>query len=412
MKRGVLVVAVVLLLAVLLLASVGPSSAQVPIPGLSPTPLPPPPVDPQPSPSPTEQPPPPPPEGGGDGAPPPTSGGTPSPSRSSPGPVPAPAVAAPPPLVIPDLVRSPSRTTARLLEIVAPLADRGLPIETAMIKAAPPFPVAGYSWFTDDWMFPRYIPTPHLHEGTDIIAESGTPIVASGPGVLAAMNTTPVGGNIIWIVGDDGNAIYYAHLLSFGEGLQAGQRVEMGTVIGYVGNTGNAIGSVPHVHLEIHPAIRDRAGRIIDSGVNIDSLGFARSRTPPTNPKPYLDQWLVQAEARAQEFVVQYMQRVAGMSRQIHFSNRIDDIFQTDSLERPDRLATLAAFDPTLGILGLARQGVLSTPQLNGRTAEERSLEEQRLAAVKFLVESPKIKWATLTGGFERRPGPLAPPAG
>jgi hypothetical protein len=272
-----------------------------------------------------------------------------------------------------------------------------------MIRASPPFPVAGFSWFTDDWMFPRYVPTPHLHEGTDIFAESGTPVVASGPGTLVALNTTPVGGNVAWVVGDDGNAFYYAHLLSFPEGMQAGQRVDAGTVIGFVGNTGNAIATAAHVHFEIHPPILDKKGRVLQSGVNVDpTTGFARSKTPPTNPKPHLDRWLVEAEARAQNLVLELVRRLSGLTRQIHFSQRIDDLFQVDTAERPRELMWFSPLAPQLGLIGLARQAAYSTTLSRVRTEAERSAEEQRLAAIRLAVDSPLLELSTLIGGFGR----------
>ncbi|MGH2768314.1 MAG: M23 family metallopeptidase, partial [Actinomycetota bacterium] len=131
----------------------------------------------------------------------------------------------------------------------------------------PPFPVAGLAHFSHDWKLPRWTPSPHLHEGTDIFAAEGTPIVASGPGKVAATARVPVGGISVWIVADDGNAFYYAHLRGFAKGLQRGQRVEVGTVIGYVGDTGNAEGGPPHLHFELHPPLKNRRREIVASGV-------------------------------------------------------------------------------------------------------------------------------------------------
>lgn len=270
-----------------------------------------------------------------------------------------------------------------------------------MIRATPPFPVAGFSWFSDDWMFPRYFPTPHLHEGNDIFADPGTPVVASGPGVLVALNSTPVGGVVAWVVGDNGDTYYYAHLMGYPEGLIAGQRVDAGTVIGYLGNTGDAIFSQPHLHFEIHPAIKDRKGRIIQSGVTIDPTnGFAHSTTPPTNPKPYLDQWLQEAEARAHAFVLDLVRRLSGLTRQIYFSQRVDDIFQVNTAERPKELMWFSALNPAIASMGLAREAAFSTAIPRTRTEVERSAEEQQLAAIRLAVQSPTLDLAALTGGF------------
>jgi murein DD-endopeptidase MepM/ murein hydrolase activator NlpD len=389
------------LVALMIFVAGAPAGAQLPpdpIPTLSPPPAPPPPGS-SPSPSPSPQPPPP---SQNPNQPPPTQTNPNQPPSGAPGPSPvaSPAPGSVPGLVVPNLVRTPSRTTARLLEIVSPLTNLGVPVDHAMIRASPPFPVAGFSWFSDDWMFPRYFPTPHLHEGNDIFADPGTPVLASGPGVLAAINTTPVGGNVAWVVGDNGDTYYYAHLIGYPEGLQAGQRIDAGTVIGYVGNTGDAIFSAPHLHFEVHPAIKDRKGRIIQSGVTIEASGIAHSTTPPTNPKPYLDRWLAEAEARANAFVLDLVRRLSGLTRQIYFSQRVDDIFQVETAERPQELMWFSALDPALASMGLARQAAYSSVIPRTRTEVERSAEEQQLAAIRLAVQSPTLELATLTGGF------------
>ncbi|MCU1393667.1 MAG: putative metalloendopeptidase [Ilumatobacteraceae bacterium] len=87
-----------------------------------------------------------------------------------------------------------------------------------------------------------------LHQGVDMIAARGTQIVAVVDGVATPKQNT-LGGNTISLAGADGNRYYYAHLDSYGT---TGPVVK-GTVIGYVGDTGDAKYSTPHLHLEIHP---------------------------------------------------------------------------------------------------------------------------------------------------------------
>ena len=57
----------------------------------------------------------------------------------------------------------------------------------------------------------------------------------------------------LWVAGDSGNGYYYAHLSAFAPGIHDGQRVRAGELVGFVGDTGNARGTSPHLHFEIHP---------------------------------------------------------------------------------------------------------------------------------------------------------------
>jgi murein DD-endopeptidase MepM/ murein hydrolase activator NlpD len=105
-------------------------------------------------------------------------------------------------------------------------------------------PVPG-AIFINDWHFPR---AGHLHEGTDLFAPRGRPVYAPVGG-LAERSPNGLGGNAIQLHGDDGNRYYFAHLDSYG---RTG-KVSAGTVIGAVGNSGNAATTVTHLHFEIHP---------------------------------------------------------------------------------------------------------------------------------------------------------------
>ncbi|MGD9996048.1 MAG: murein hydrolase activator EnvC [Ilumatobacteraceae bacterium] len=107
-------------------------------------------------------------------------------------------------------------------------------------------PVQGPVGFGDTWGAPRSGGRTHL--GVDMIGAKGLPVVAVVDG-FAASKVNELGGNTVGLSGADGNRYYYAHLDTWGT-LGA---VTAGTVIGYVGDTGNAIYSVPHLHFEIHP---------------------------------------------------------------------------------------------------------------------------------------------------------------
>lgn len=106
-------------------------------------------------------------------------------------------------------------------------------------------PVAGPTAFGDTWGAPR--PGDRRHLGTDFISPRGTPLVAVVSGTATSGQNT-LGGNVVYLAGDDGHRYYYAHLDRWG----SLGRVAAGDVIGYVGDTGNAVG-VPHLHFEIRP---------------------------------------------------------------------------------------------------------------------------------------------------------------
>ena len=108
-------------------------------------------------------------------------------------------------------------------------------------------PIHGPTAFSDTFGAPRS--GGRLHQGVDLISPRGTEIVAVVDG-FAKPGQNDLGGNAISFAGADGNRYYYAHLDSYG----TVGAVLKGTVIGYVGDTGDAKFSTPHLHFEIHPA--------------------------------------------------------------------------------------------------------------------------------------------------------------
>ena len=89
------------------------------------------------------------------------------------------------------------------------------------------------------------------HEGIDIFAARGTPVVAATAGFISRTGETPIGGRVVWLAdADAGNHIYYAHLDK--QLVTPGQRVQAGDTLGLVGNTGNARTTVPHLHFGIY----------------------------------------------------------------------------------------------------------------------------------------------------------------
>jgi LysM repeat protein len=100
--------------------------------------------------------------------------------------------------------------------------------------------------FMNDWGFPRA--DTGSHQGTDLIGKRGSPLVAVASG-NATQIVGKIGGNQVKFTADDGTLYWYAHLDKFG----LHGPVEVGTVIGYMGDTGDAKGGPVHLHFEVHP---------------------------------------------------------------------------------------------------------------------------------------------------------------
>jgi peptidoglycan LD-endopeptidase LytH len=90
------------------------------------------------------------------------------------------------------------------------------------------------------------------HEGIDIFAKRGTPVISSTQGIVRKVGANNLGGKVVWITGPNLSQHYYAHLDTYAEHIQEGDWVEAGEVVGYVGNTGNAKNTPPHLHYGIY----------------------------------------------------------------------------------------------------------------------------------------------------------------
>jgi murein DD-endopeptidase MepM/ murein hydrolase activator NlpD len=129
------------------------------------------------------------------------------------------------------------------------------------------FPVLGQSNYTDTWGAAR-ASTGVPHQGTDIFATEGTPVVAVADGVLDRVGWNTIGGYRFWLYDQYGNSFYHAHLSAYSPLAVDGAHVRRGDVIGFVGHTGDAQYTPSHLHFEVHPG-----------------NGAA------TNPFPFLNAW-------------------------------------------------------------------------------------------------------------------------
>ena len=204
----------------------------------------------------------------GEEAPPPDGGDSTAPQPGSRG-IPPEAQA-----IMDSIQRSPSNSSRALYDaVISQLVPLGLSEQEAIRIGFGRFPIAGVANFTHDWYFPRWGPGFRFHMGTDVFAPHGTPVRAPVDGTVTS-GSGSLGGLFVKVFQPDGTYFYMAHLSGLVEGFQEGMAVKTGDIVGYVGNSGNARTTPPHVHLGIYTAGRDA-----------------------TDPKPILDQMLAEALA-------------------------------------------------------------------------------------------------------------------
>lgn len=120
------------------------------------------------------------------------------------------------------------------------------------------------------------------HDGVDIFARRGTPVLAAAPGVAYRVGITGLGGKVVWVRDPLRNfRLYYAHLDS--QHVSDGDRIEIGDTLGFVGNTGNARTTPPHLHFGLYrsgegavdpiPFLDPPRGTLAELTADLDQLG-------------------------------------------------------------------------------------------------------------------------------------------
>ncbi|HEX3583575.1 MAG TPA: M23 family metallopeptidase [Thermoanaerobaculia bacterium] len=154
-----------------------------------------------------------------------------------------------------EIVRTPTITpekqTAKARD--TEFAERAKALFTPLSANHLEIPVVGvHSYDLDDsWHAPRDGGS-RVHKGIDIFAKKGTAVVAVADGIVSYIGDQPKGGHCIWLTTESGTAFYYAHLDRWAAGLYEGMEVQQGDLLGYVGNTGNAIHTPSHLHFGIN----------------------------------------------------------------------------------------------------------------------------------------------------------------
>ena len=131
-----------------------------------------------------------------------------------------------------------------------PTVAQGGPLPAAYRDYFHNCPVGHPRSYWDGFGAPRYAGGYHLHKGVDMLAPTGTPIYAPFAGT-AHTDYNTLGGRVVFVDGPHGR-VYNAHLSAYSS--NSSGSVQAGEVIGYVGDTGDAIGT-PHLHFEFHPNV-------------------------------------------------------------------------------------------------------------------------------------------------------------
>jgi murein DD-endopeptidase MepM/ murein hydrolase activator NlpD len=244
-----------------------------------------------------------------------------------------------------------SFNTDRLVALAIELRGLGWSERRIVAEVYPPFIIAGPAAWVNTWGAPRFGPAPgqlRTHEGQDVFCRSGDPVLAAEPGTIE-FDEGGLGGRVARLSRPDGGFWYYAHLSDWNtKRFSSGETVEVGDVIGYCGDSGNAAGGSPHVHFGLY-----------------DEDGVAQ------DPMRFLIKWLRQAIERAfgsvEGATAQRAQRIDS-----HITQRLfGDAFAPDLSDHVVSSGALWAVgtNPASGAFGLAEsalQAALAESALEG----------------------------------------------
>ncbi|HEV2756100.1 MAG TPA: M23 family metallopeptidase [Actinomycetota bacterium] len=228
-----------------------------------------------------------------------------------------------------------SFNTEKLLATAARLRSLGLPEDEVASKVFAPFIIGGYATWIDTWGAPRYGPGPivRTHEGQDVFCDVGTPLLATEAGTIE-FDDGGLGGRIARLYRSDGSYWYYAHLSDWNtEDFSSGDRVEVGDVIGYCGNSGNAITTPAHVH-----------------------FGWYQPNGEAKNPMRMLVRWLREAQFRALGLEARTTTKRVKIADRLTFARQFGDAFAPDrsELEVSGESLWASGSSPATGAFALA----------------------------------------------------------
>ncbi len=243
-----------------------------------------------------------------------------------------------------------SFNTEELVAVAARLRSLGMSESEVVRRVYPPFIIAGPASWIDTWGAPRYGPAPgqvRTHEGQDVFCDYGDPILAPVDGWVD-FSDGGLGG-ITARVHDrsTGRYWYMTHLSEVNtEEFSSGDNVNAGDVVGYCGNTGNAVSTPPHVHFG----------------------WYAEGGTNPKNPMRYLVRWLHEAERRVLGVVTKTTKKRVKQQPSLTLARMFGDAFAPDLSELRIESGSLWASgtDPGTGTYALAESALSAALSTGG----------------------------------------------
>jgi murein DD-endopeptidase MepM/ murein hydrolase activator NlpD len=234
-----------------------------------------------------------------------------------------------------------SYNTDALLSVAARLRSLGWSKQRVLSGVFAPFIIGGKASWVDTWGAPRFGPGPivRTHEGQDVFCEYGDPVLASESGRIEFAEGG-LGGKVARLYRSDGSYWYYAHLSDWNtKEFASNSTVEQGDVIGFCGNSGNALTTPPHVH-----------------------FGWYKSSGAAKNPMRTLVKWLREAEANAAGLAGRAEGKRQKQIAALTAARRFGDAFGPDLSEFRVSGESLWASgsSPATGALGLAESALQS----------------------------------------------------
>jgi len=135
-------------------------------------------------------------------------------------------------------------------KLIAPVRYAALLAKEPEAKINLPIRKIKAGQITDTFGAPRG--SDRTHQGQDIFAPRNTPVYSATDGYVWKIGENALGGNTVWIIGAGGRVYYYAHLEKYAPDLKVGDAVTTEAVLGFVGTSGNAKGTPPHLHFGVY----------------------------------------------------------------------------------------------------------------------------------------------------------------